>query len=558
MTTPAFTVTAPLSTRLLRRIVLLSLALILLLAGLRAWWEYRQVLTEAENVIDSVMAAEAKPLANSLWEMNRDQLRLHLEGVVGNRAVSYAAVTEQGETVAAVGVRKGRNALERSVPLLHGHEGRDVELGRLIVQADLDLAEGQALRAAAVSLSFSTILGGVLCLGMFLLIRSMVSRHLTTAAEHFQSLRLNQAGLALSELRLHKKWAGDELDILCLAVNHMQENLARTYIQARLADSEARSQARFPEENPNPVLRVGGQGQLMFANQPSQGFLAAIGAVAGQPVPEPYRSMVQEALASGSMQEFEIEFDGRTFFFKVRPILPEGYVNLYGLDITLRKKALEDVQRSLEEKEILLKEIHHRVKNNLQIISSLLFLQMEYVRQPEDRELFTESQRRIQAMALVHEELYGAKDFASVNMREYVPRLVERVLGGAQMPVQMEFAVDEICLPVTRSIPCGLILNELAMNAVKHAFRSDRGRQAGAERTRGHLWVSLRRAEGKLVLEVEDDGPGLPPGFDIAAAPSLGMTLISSLSSQLGGEMAAMNSAAGALFRLVFPEDADA
>lgn len=557
MTTPAFTVTAPLSLRLLRRLLLLSLALVLVLAGLRAWWEYRQVLADADAVLDTVMAAEVKPLSNSLWEMNHEQMRLHLEGVVGNDAVNYAAVMEQDNVVASVGKWKDRNTLERSTPLKHTHQGRSIELGQLVAQADLDLARGRALRAAVVSLSFSTVMGVILCLGMFLLIRSMVSRHLTEAAEHFQNLRMNPAGLTLSELRLNKKWAGDELDILCLAVNHMQENLARTYIQARLADSEAKSQARFPEENPNPVLRVGGQGQLLFANQASQGFLTAIGAIPGQPVPEPYFSMVREALASGSMPEFEIEFEGRSFAFKARPILPEGYVNLYGLDITLRKKALEDVQRSLEEKEILLKEIHHRVKNNLQIISSLLFLQMEYVRQPEDRELFSESQRRIQAMALVHEELYGAKDFASVNMSEYVPRLVERVLCGAQMPVLLECGVEDIRLPVTRSIPCGLVLNELAMNAVKHAFRPDGG-QGGAARERGRLWVSLRRVGGKLVLEVEDDGPGLPPGFDIAAAPSLGMTLISSLASQLSGEVAAMNSAVGALFRLTFPEETEA
>jgi len=394
-------------------------------------------------------------------------------------------------------------------------------------------------------------MGAMLCLAMFLLTRGMISRHLSAVAQHFQTQRVSQAALEFRELRLDKKWAGDELDVLCLAVNRMQENLTSFYAQACMADQEAKSQARFPEENPNPVLRVGAGGQLRFANQASQGFLASAGADPGLPMPEPYFSIIRAALSTGEVQYFEAEAEGRVYAFAARPILPEGYVNIYGMDITLRKKAMDAIQRSLAEKEILLKEIHHRVKNNLQIISSLLFLQMEYVSLPQDRELFAESQKRIQAMALVHEELYGAEDFASVDMREYVPRLVERVLAGADIPVRLECMVDDIQLPVTRSIPCGLILNELVMNAVKHAFRPGL-----SIRDEGFLRVSLRREPGLLALEVEDSGPGLPPDFDIAATPTLGMTLVSSLSDQLGGVVSARCDAGGTTFRLEMPEEA--
>jgi two-component sensor histidine kinase len=548
MTGPAYTVTSPLTSRLLRRILLLSFVLILLLAGLRAWWEYGQKLTEAGRLLESVEGTLAKPLASSLWDVNTEQIVLQLEGLTTVPPITYAAVFERERLVAESGERGTGNALTREVPLAREHEGRSVHLGRLVLQADLTLARSQALQAAFLSMAVSVLMAGMVSLAIFLLTRSMVSRHLAAAAQHFQTLRVNPAGGRLVELRLDKRWAGDELDVMCLAVNHMQENLASMYAQACQADRKAKSLARFPEENPYPVLRADEQAVLIYANKASQEFLKQIGTSLGQPLPEQYRSVVQLALGTGEVQHLEVELDRRTYAFAARPVPSEGYVNLYGIDITLRKEAMDAIKRSLTEKEILLKEIHHRVKNNLQIISSLLFLQMEYVSLPQDKELFTESQKRIQAMALVHEELYGAEDLSSVNMRDYVPRLVERVLAGADIPVRLQCQVDEVRLPVTRSIPCGLILNELVMNAVKHAFRP--GAQEGAM---GVLRVSLRREDSRLVLEVEDNGPGLPPDFDISATPTLGMTLVSSLTEQLNGEVSAHSGPSGARFRLAFP-----
>ncbi|OGR36026.1 MAG: hypothetical protein A2051_02670 [Desulfovibrionales bacterium GWA2_65_9] len=240
--------------------------------------------------------------------------------------------------------------------------------------------------------------------------------------------------------------------------------------------------------------------------------------------------------------------DGRRipfYFSAVRlEIEGRGYFTGIGIDITERRQSEEEIRRSLHEKEILLKEIHHRVKNNLQIISSLLFLQAEYVIEPLDRTMFEESQKRISAMALVHEELYGSNDLSSVSMGDYVPRLVERVVASSDVSVQVEFDVEDMRLPVTRSIPCGLVLNEMVMNAVKHAFRN--GRQ-------GRLRVSLARRGGQVELAVEDNGPGLPPDFDLESPATLGLTLISSLARQLAGSVTAQSLEAGARFVLVFP-----
>ena len=548
MNSHALRVTNPLTHRLFRRILLFSLLLILPLTGLRAWWEYRAALDNVRQVLNDIENTQAKALANSLRNSDRQQLDLHLAGIRNFPFITYAAVVQRGQVLAENGVRKDSDALLRETPLVRRQEDHEIPLDVLLVQADLSGARVRAYAAALRTLAVDTALALLVSLALFLLVRSMISRHLAAAAAHFQSLGITGPGEHPAPLTLDKKPAGDELDVLAQAVNAMRQNLARSHDQISCVEQEVASQARFPEENPNPVLRVSAEGVLLIANKASADFLAHMGSAPGFRVPRRYADIVLTALASGTVQDFEVEYGGRTIAFVAKPILPDGFVNLYGMDITGRKEAANAVLQSLHEKEILLKEIHHRVKNNLQIISSLLFLQMESVSDPWDRVLFSESQARIQAMALVHEELYGAKDLSCVDMHEYVPRLVDHVAASAEIPVWVAYDVDEVRLPVTRSIPCGLLLNELVMNAVKHAFR-----RHNDAREHGSLRVSLRRKENRLTLSVEDDGPGLPPGFDLAGAATLGLTLVSALSAQLGGKATAENLTPGARFSLTFP-----
>jgi len=188
------------------------------------------------------------------------------------------------------------------------------------------------------------------------------------------------------------------------------------------------------------------------------------------------------------------------------------------------------VRLALEEKTVMLKELHHRVKNNMQIISSLCLLQAEYVADPRDRVLFEESQARIRSMALVHEDLYKSDDLAFVDMGSYVPRLVGQLVAGFLPPVRTECKVEDVRLPITQSVPCGMLLNELVLNSLKHAF-------PGAENP--ELRVGLRVEEGLVRLEVVDNGPGLPPGFSLTGTSSFGMVLVSSLTEQLHGNIEA-------------------
>ncbi len=214
-------------------------------------------------------------------------------------------------------------------------------------------------------------------------------------------------------------------------------------------------------------------------------------------------------------------------------------------DITERKATERIIQDSLKEKDVLLKEIHHRVKNNLAIISSLFYLQSTYMRDEQIIKVLQESQDRVRSMALVHESLYSSENLAEVNFAEYAENLSHRLIAAYSLDsdqIRMETDLDPIHLSIDMAIPCGLILNEIVTNAVKHAFPD--GRQ-------GTLQLSLRHAPyGPCVIEISDDGVGMPPDFDSDSTASLGMRLIRSLTRQIDGEFAFIPATPGTTARL--------
>ena len=201
-------------------------------------------------------------------------------------------------------------------------------------------------------------------------------------------------------------------------------------------------------------------------------------------------------------------------------------------DIAARKLAEAHLKSSLKEKEVLLKEIHHRVKNNLQIISSLLNLQSGYIQDPQAGELFKESRNRVKSMALIHERLYQSKDLARIDFAEYVRNLTThlfRSYGVTARAVSLQIAVDNILLDIDTAIPCGLIINELVTNSLKYAF------PPGLE---GEIRIGLHReSNGQLALNVSDNGTGLSPDFDFQKTESLGLQLVNTLTDQLQGQI---------------------
>jgi two-component system, sensor histidine kinase PdtaS len=200
------------------------------------------------------------------------------------------------------------------------------------------------------------------------------------------------------------------------------------------------------------------------------------------------------------------------------------------VDITEQKRAAAVLRQALDEKEVLLKEVHHRVKNNLQIISSLLSLQADALNDPRDHALFKESEGRVRSMALIHERLYKSAALARVDFRDYVESLVTSLFFSYQRPhVTSSLDVCDARLPLDTAIPCGLIINELVSNALKHAF---------PDGSRGTVTIRLY-AEGEhmLHLEVRDDGVGLREDIDPDSTRTLGLNLVSILTKQLQGTL---------------------
>ena len=205
-------------------------------------------------------------------------------------------------------------------------------------------------------------------------------------------------------------------------------------------------------------------------------------------------------------------------------------------DITDRKEAEEKLKTSLVEKEVLLREIHHRVKNNLQIISSLLNLQSRHVEDEPALDMFHESRNRVRSMALVHEKLYRSNDLAEVDFCEYIQSLSRHLFMSYRIePTEIDLSIDvkDVFLDINTSIPCGLIINELVSNSLKHAFSG---------RDRGKIHVSMRpENNGKFKMVIRDDGVGLPKNLEVTQTESLGLQLVTMLVEQLQGTLSVVN-----------------
>jgi len=214
-------------------------------------------------------------------------------------------------------------------------------------------------------------------------------------------------------------------------------------------------------------------------------------------------------------------------------------------DVTERKKAEELIHRSLKEKAVLLKEIHHRVKNNMQVIYSLLNLQAKGIADPTVRALIEEARNRVHSMALIHEKLYGSEDLAHIDFKEYLRSLVGSIADTYKRhDVDFSVNMEQLTLDVNVGIPCGLIVNELVSNSLKYAFPDGR---------KGTITLGINKnSEGRYVLTVADNGVGFSPAVDFRNTPSLGLQLVNVLTKQISGTIELSNEG-GTRFTITFP-----
>ncbi len=308
---------------------------------------------------------------------------------------------------------------------------------------------------------------------------------------------------------------------------------------------------------PDALLLFGADGQLSRVNGLAERLLHSEGGVVPVQIEKAVRAvMAQPALARlGALEHLVSELGSETVESEARfgpiPLLDGEGVLVALRDITERRRAeraleaaLSDVSRTLAEREVLLKEVHHRVKNNLQVISSLLDMQADSS-DDTTRHALRDSVHRVRSMALIHQMLYSGDDLSNVDLGDYARALATQLKGALDAHSRLEMCTEHIDISVEDAIACGLIMNELVTNALKH------GRSADGH---CHLGVALTR-DGELVkLSVSDEGPGLPADFETRQRGSLGMQVVRALVKQLGGKLTHMSrtGGAGTRFELAF------
>jgi PAS domain S-box-containing protein len=344
----------------------------------------------------------------------------------------------------------------------------------------------------------------------------------------------------------------------------------RKLTEAALKESEQKYR-NLVETSQGVIWSVNTQGRLTFVNQtirqiygyePEEMIGRHFSEFVTPEQAQKDREILQPILVGESVFQYEAEClrkDGTTFWVSCNAMmLCDDNGNVLGttgtsIDISDRKRAEEQIKASLQEKEALLKEVHHRVKNNLQVISSLLDLQAQQIQEPIALEAFQASQNRIKSIALIHEKLYQSENLARVNLADYIHTLTTYLLQTYPINpnnITLQLKVVEISLDLDKVIPCGLIINELVSNALKHGFPGD---------TKGRVWIEFNPAyleapeenTHQFTLIVGNDGIKLQNSQNFYTAKTLGFQLVNILVKQLGGQIE-LEQSRGTEFKIQF------
>jgi PAS domain S-box-containing protein len=383
------------------------------------------------------------------------------------------------------------------------------------------------------------VITGIVASIVFVIIGYLLVRTITRPIKQIASIANNIAAGNL-DTAVETEASGGEIGELSTSIRQMVGYMVSD-IKQRINYNEA-----VLKGISDPMLVVDTESRITFFNEPASALTGFASAEAiGRQVAEVTKAGdtggILESIRKGeAVRGFEdtiVTNDGRTAIVRGSSApLKDADGKAIGTilllhDITREREADERIKASLKEKEVLLKEIHHRVKNNLQIISSLLNLQSTYIRDQQALGMFKESQNRVRSMALIHEKLYQSKDIARIDFAEYIRNLsgnLIRSYGSSPAMVKLAIDADQISLGVDTAIPCGLIINELVTNSLKYAFPDGRI---------GEVRVSLKREndDGLYRLVVADNGVGLPESIEPRKTTSLGLQLVTTLVDQLNG-----------------------
>jgi PAS domain S-box-containing protein len=356
-----------------------------------------------------------------------------------------------------------------------------------------------------------------------------------------------------------------EKDLLNAIGNEVGVVIAKLQADEALKESERRIR-EITDALPVVVYETDGTGRLTFVNATAFDLFGytkeelEAGMTVFQLFTDAYKERAHTVFRRrmsgedvGRIEYAGLRKDGSTFPVSIRAVLMRrdgAVVGMRGIivDIAELKRAEDEIKASLKERETLLKEIHHRVKNNMQVVSSLLSLQAAQATEPETIEILDESQRQIRSMALIHEKLYRSDSLAEIDFGDYVKSLVDDLLQMYNVPggaITIAVDIENVQLGVDTAIPCGLIINELVSNSLKYAFPDGRT---------GDVTVALQRANGVHTLTVADDGVGFPADLDFRATDSLGMQLVTALVNQLEGTIT-LDRTKGTTFIITFKSE---
>lgn len=303
------------------------------------------------------------------------------------------------------------------------------------------------------------------------------------------------------------------------------------------------------------------EGTITMANEASRTFNLTRDDIVGKSVYDLFSGNADEltkilgsvfTTRTGSEIDLPINYKGKEIWFNlsIEPFVKlDGKVDQFQIiarDITNIKETQKKLEVALEEKELLVKEIHHRVKNNLMVISSLLNLQAAYIKDKAALNIFRDSQNRAKSMALIHERLYHSTDLKRIDFGDYIRSLATDLFHTYihNPNINLNLNVENIMVDINTAVPLGLIVNELTTNSMKHAFPND---------NLGEIKVQFYSEDENLILKVSDDGVGIPEDLDVKNTDTLGLKLVNSLTTQINGEIE-LDRSNGTEFKITFKE----
>lgn len=301
---------------------------------------------------------------------------------------------------------------------------------------------------------------------------------------------------------------------------------------------------KFSDVNDVACLRMGYSREELLKMSPADIDVSSVSnlALKWDAIIDNHDSTFETVHIAKNGKKIPVEINARIFDLK-----GEKFILAIARDISERKKMENELKESLQEKEMLLKEIHHRVKNNLMVISSLLNLQSDYIKDKEALGIFKESQSRARSMALIHERLYQSQDLKRIDFGDYIQTLTLDLFNTYQVDpglVKLNIQVEDIKLDINTAIPLGLIVNELVSNSMKHAFPDAQS---------GEITIDFHKMDGNYLLQVSDDGVGFPEDLDFQKTDSLGLQLVNSLVGQIDATIR-LDRSHGTSFTIKFKE----